>query len=478
MDYSLLYLLGTIFVCLCVPLLIFLVGRKRHGQRYEGLPQGKLGLPVVGESLEYLSLGKQGKPEKFVWDRMQKYSREVFKTSLLKEKMVVFCGAPGNKFLFSNENKLVISWWPSTITRIFKTMEGSLQLRGVLYEFLKIEPLRKYIPVIDYMAKQHLKEKWCNKGQVLAFEELKNFTFEVVCRLFLSVEKPETVATLLKHFNCIIEGFFALPIDLPGTTLNRAIKASKTLQTWFSAIIKQRRMELTQKGEAAARDILSHMIVMTDTEGLFVDDMDIATKLVGLFVGSHESTSTTITFILKYLAENLHVYEKVFQEQQEIAKSKREGEPLNWEDIQKMRYSWNVACETMRLRPPVGGTFREAITDFTYAGFTIPKGWKIHWNAYTTHKDPKYFSNPNEFDPSRFEDGAPPFTFVPFGGGPRICPGREFARLVILIFLHNVVNKFRWEKLAPFERITCVSAPTPEEGFPICLKPHVNTIVH
>ncbi|KAK6932378.1 Cytochrome P450, partial [Dillenia turbinata] len=466
----------TIFVSLFAPLLLFLVGRKRQGRRYEGIPQGKLGWPMVGESLEYLSLGKQGRPEKFVWDRMQKYSREVFKTSLLKEKMVVFCGPSGNKFLFSNENKLVKSWWPSTFTTIFKselpTIVGSTHLRGVMYEFLKIEPLKKYIPIIDHIAKHHLKEKWCNKGQVIAIEETKNYAFEVTCRLFLSVEKPEILATLLKHFNCMTEGFFALPIDLPGTTLNRAIEASKTLQTWISAIIKQRRMELTQKGESATRDILTHMIVMTDAEGLFVDDMDIATKLVGLFVGGHESTSTTITFILKYLAENLHVYEKVLQEQQEIAKSKREGEPLNWEDIQKMRYSWNVACETMRLRPPIAGTFREAITDFSYAGFTIPKGWKIHWNAYTTHKDPKYFSNPNEFDPSRFEDGVPPFTFVPFGGGPRMCPGREFARFVILIFLHNVVNKFRWEKLAPFEKINCVSAPTLEEGFPICLKAH------
>ncbi|CAM8963275.1 unnamed protein product [Rhodiola kirilowii] len=157
----------------------------------------------------------------------------------------------------------------------------------------------------------------------------------------------------------------------------------------------------------------------------------------------------------------------------EIAKSKNEGEVLTWDDIQKMKYSWNVACEVMRLAPPLQGAFREAITDFVFNGFSIPKGWKLYWSANSTHMNPECFTEPEKFDPKRFEGKGPaPYTYVPFGGGPRMCPGKEYARLEILVFMHNLVRRFKFEKVIADEKIIVDPLPAPAKGLPIRLFPH------
>ncbi|KAH6759410.1 hypothetical protein C2S51_019645 [Perilla frutescens var. frutescens] len=470
------YLLPLLLLPLSLYLILFI--HKKGSDDLKNLPPGSNGWPIVGENAKLAVLGFQT----FVKDRMEKFSPDVFQTSLLGEKMVVFCGAQGNKFLFSNDNKLVTPWLPQSFRKVvlpeFEGTNYNEQLalfHNFQYDVLKPEALKQYIPVMDSLAREQLHRAWRPNSVVKFLPFSKKYTFELSCRLFMSVADPERVKKLLEPFTEMSNGMLSVPINLPGTAYSRAIKGGKKMREEMTRIVKERRKEESEgRGQGQGRDLLSKMLLLSDEDGKFVSDTKIANFFVGLMVASHDSTSSAITAVINYLAQLPHIYDQVLTEQMEIAKSKGPDDELTWEDVEKMKYSWNVAREALRLAPPAQGTFGEATTEFTYAGFTIPKGWKTFWTVHTSHKNPDYFPEPEKFDPSRFEGSGPaPYTFVPFGGGPRLCPGRNFAKLAILVFMHNVVTRFRLEKAIPNEKMVFNQVtPAPAHGLPLHLYPH------
>ncbi|KAF5768541.1 putative cytochrome P450 [Helianthus annuus] len=287
------------------------------------------------------------------------------------------------------------------------------------------------------------------KEEVNVFQTVKLYAFELACLLFMSLEEPNHIAKLSSLFNIFLKGFLELPLNFPGTRFYSANNAANAIRTELMMIVKARRMEL----EEGKKDIANNILLL-------------------LFAG-HDTSTVSITLLIKSLGEHPDVYDKLLKEQLEISKAKEAGELLNWDDIQKMRYSWNVVSELMRLNPHATGAFREALVDIEYASYTIPKGWKIYLSVASTHKDMANFEDVTRFDPSRFEGAGPtPFTYVPFGGGPRMCLGKEFARMKVLAFLHNIITNFKWEVLKPDEKIEYGPMPTLVKGLLIRLHPH------
>ncbi|KAF7150169.1 hypothetical protein RHSIM_Rhsim02G0044500 [Rhododendron simsii] len=464
--------LSVVLVFLSLVITVFAF--RRRSDSGVKLPPGSFGWPIMGETMEFLF----GKPENFVADRMKKYSHDIFKTNILGEKTAVLCGPNGNKFLFSNEQKLFTVFRPHPIQKLFRsyktnapappveaTPEDFLRTPG----FFKPEALMRFLAKMDSITQQQLDIHWEGLSEVKVFPLSKTVTLTLACRFFLGIDNPERIATLVGHFDRVTLGMHSIILNVPGTIFYRANKAAAAIRKELVNVIKEKKAAMTSG--APIQDILSHLIVAADPNGNFTPEAVIADMMMGLIVAGYSTVSTTITFFMKYVGENPDVYNRVLSEQLEISKGKKAGEMLDWEDLSKMKYSWNVMCEVMRLVPPLQGTFREALCDFTYAGYTIPKGWKVYWTVSTTNKNPMYFKDPEKFNPSRYEDGQapPPYTYVPFGGGPRLCPGKEYARLAVLTFIHNVVKRYKWEVLFPNEKVMGDMMPTPEKGLPIRL---------
>ena len=135
------------------------------------------------------------------------------------------------------------------------------------------------------------------------------------------------------------------------------------------------------------------------------------------------------------------------------------------ENIKQMTYLEQVLKEVMRIIPPVGGGFREAVATFEFGGYRIPKGWNLQYQIAQTHKDEEIYPESDRFDPERFApensaDKQASFGYIPFGGGLRECLGKEFARLEMRLFASKLLQNYDWE-LLPGQSLELVTVPTP-----------------
>ncbi|KAG8472693.1 hypothetical protein CXB51_034528 [Gossypium anomalum] len=234
---------------------------------------------------------------------------------VLGEGMAVFCGAAGNKFLFSGQNKYVTSWWPDSIKKALmdpssvdnSSKEESTKLRAYLPPFLKPESLQHFIPVMDIMAKEHLNQHWSPYNEVQVFPLSKKYTFALACRLFMSVTDDSEIENFAKPFALATAGLMSVPIDLPGKTFNRAVKAGRLIRQRLLALITKKKNEILEKGKTVASDLVDSMLMDGMTE------VEIGNKIVGFFIASHDTTSTAITFIVSYLSDYPEVYNRVLE---------------------------------------------------------------------------------------------------------------------------------------------------------------------
>ncbi|KAJ4837345.1 hypothetical protein Tsubulata_008323 [Turnera subulata] len=235
-------------------------------------------------------------------------------------------------------------------------------IKRILMNCLNQEALKRYIE---------------GKEGVKVYPTVQLYTFELACCLFASIDDPAQLSRLSAQFDVFLKGVISLPFNIPGTVFYGATRAANVIRDELLLIARQRKVALDKEMVSSTQDLLSHMLVTEDASGRQLSEKEIVDNTLMLRFAGHDTTRSAITSVMKYLGELPEVYAKVLEEQMGIAKSKERGELLKWEDIQKMRYSWNVVSEVLRLSPPVRGGFREAIADFTYAGYTIPKGWKV-----------------------------------------------------------------------------------------------------
>ncbi|XP_050903758.1 cytochrome P450 716B1 [Lathyrus oleraceus] len=454
---------------------IFLLRRTKPSKR---VPPGSLGIPIIGQSLGLLRAMRSNTAEKWVEDRINKYG-PISKLSLFGTPTVLIHGQAANKFIFASGGDTIVNQQTQSIKMILGDRnllelcgKDHSRVRGALVSFLKPESLKEYVGKIDEEVKRHIQMHWEGKQQVKVLPLMKTLTFNIICSLLFGLESGKQRDQFMKPFQAMIQGMWSIPVNAPFTRYSRSLKASARIQNMLKEIVHQKQDEHEKNGANSRQDLISCLLSMVEDGKQVLTEKEIIHNAMLVMVAGHDTSSIVITFVIRLLANEPAICADVLQEQEEIAKGKLLGEPLTWEDLSKMKYTWRVVMETLRRFPPVFGGFRKTTTDIEYGGYIIPKGWQIFWVTSMTHMDSNIFPEPSKFDPSRFENQAstPPYCFVPFGGGARMCPGYEFARVETLVAIHYLVTKFSW-KLLSDNSFSRDPMPTPSQGLLIELCP-------
>ncbi|KAJ1405381.1 Cytochrome P450 [Sesbania bispinosa] len=428
---------------------------KRKACGTKTLPPGSFGWPLVGETYQFLF----NKIEHFLQQRLKKYSSEIFKTELLGEPTVVLCGPGANKFISMNEPNLVKVWYLKTQRRFFNLPDAAMPKQAVVASapvkilgFLKPEGLASYMgkriePIID----QHFMTHWEGKTELKVYPLVKAFSLTLAYQFYLGIDEPHHVAKFANKFEDLFTGIYSIPVDFPGSKYHRTLKAASEIRKEIQFLIKEK-IDGFSKGQVM-NDLLAH-IVGAEQSGKYMPKIEISNIIMGLMNSSYIPIATTLAFMIKQIGQRPDIYQKILSEHADVTRSKVWCSTRLGQHTEIEIYMGCCTGDYETLPNCTRSSFREAVTDITYEGFTIPKGWKIFWAIIGTNKNPKYFHDPESFDPSRFEGNVPaPYTYIPFGAGPRSCPGRDYTRFVILTFIHNLITKFKWEVILPDEKV-------------------------
>ncbi|KAL9998920.1 putative abieta-7,13-dien-18-ol hydroxylase [Helianthus debilis subsp. tardiflorus] len=455
-----------------------------HPKKYNGqLPPGSLGPPVIGQTLSLLRALKADRVDKWFQERITNLG-PVWKASLFGYPTVVLHGPTANKFIYTCDGNLLSNTQPPSLSRIFGSrnileLSGNdhKRVRAAIGSFLKVEVLKQYVAKVDEEIRHHLQTHWHGKHEVQVQPLMKTLTFNMICSLLFGIERGSQREKILPLFRYMMVGVLSIPINLPFTKYNRAIMARKKLVPMILHLIHEKRDALkkqTKQGDPH-KDLITSLLSIRDDDGSkMMSEEEIIDNTISVMLAGHDTTSVLLTFFVRLLANNKSIYSTIFREHQEISSNKASKEALTWEDLTKMKYTWRVATEILRIYPPASLNFRRTKKDIEYGGFIIPKGWQVMIAMSMTHMDDSLFQNPTMFDPTRFEKhvaSPPPFSYVPFGGGPRMCPGNEFVKMETLALIHRLVTTFSWELLKKDESFNRVPLPEFDQGLLVKVKP-------
>jgi cytochrome P450 len=292
------------------------------------------------------------------------------------------------------------------------------------------------------------------RGPVDIYPQLMKITFAMVARSLFGARLKEEDIDLVSHTICTVQEFIVRqtlqPYLNPWFSISGELRKHEDMRARADAVlmayIKKRR------NEAPGHDLLQTLMDARYSDGQGMPDELILSESMQLLVAGHETSSNGLSWLLYLLSSRPECLEKVRREFDAVLGDA----PMNYTDVPKFEFTTQVICEALRLYPPFWMIDRMAVEDDRVGDIEIPRGSTVIVYVYGAHHAPRYWQNPETFDTERFTKAndklRAPFTYLPFGAGPRGCIGGNYAMLQILMILSDLLRKYDFE-LSPGQTI-------------------------
>lgn len=307
-----------------------------------------------------------------------------------------------------------------------------------------------YTPVMTAEAEK-LNSQWSgsSSGQDLdVASAMTEVTLQIISRTMFSSDSDDMVEILERSAGQFqaqmrpnIMDFIGLPAWLAG--LGRLNVAKRTLGE-FDAVIDRLIRERTRNIDNAPKDLLSRLIAARDEQtGIGMSAQEVRDHVITIFMAGHETTAMTMIWTWYLLSQHPHVEAKLHDELDRVLA----GRTPSHDDVPKLAYTRMIIEESMRMYPPAHTLARVALADDTLCGRTITKGSTVMIVPWLLHRHKKLWQNPERFSPERFGSDQSAnrvrFSYLPFGGGKRICIGAAFALTEAIVLLATIANRSR-----------------------------------
>src|SRR5580700_1845964 len=320
--------------------------------------------------------------------------------------------------------------------------------RSLIQPAFRRENIMSYAPVMSRATSQML-GSWNDGERRNVHEDMMALTLRIVAQCLFGAEVTGVAERVGKAMHVVTERFLSdagqallLPFDLPDFLAPSRRRAINDLNRIIEDILRERRASNRPHG-----DLLDMLLEMRDSEGRPMSDAQLRDEVMTLFLAGHETTAIALSWAFFLLAQNPQIEARVVEELRAVL-GEREATPA---DLPRLHYTEMVLKEAMRLYPAVWGIGRRALADCEIGGYRISAGTNIFIFQWLTQRDPRFFSDPETFDPERWREDpvrsgkVPRFAYFPFGGGPRVCVGASFAMIETTMLLATILRKVHLE---------------------------------